>query len=164
MGNSFILHAIRKAQHLHSPPVILLSCLGFSDFLVGVICQPFLVAFKIAEIVDNFNAYWTLRILQSISIHITSVASLLTLTAVSIDRLLAPLTVQATRLSPFLEYSKPLSYFGISCTTVVISRFLDKQFRVELSPHHYSPSNIYGYYSQFHQNLSDRSQTPTPDK
>ena len=88
-GNFIILHAIRKDQHLHSPCFILLCCLAFSDLLVGAICQQFLVAHKIAELVDNFPTFCTLRIIQNLSGYITSGVSLLTLTAVSIDRLLA---------------------------------------------------------------------------
>ena len=87
VGNFVILHAIRKAHHLHSPAFM--CCLAFSDFLVGAICQPFLVAYIIAEIVGNFNAYCTLRMSQLISSYILSGVSLHTLSAVSIDRLLA---------------------------------------------------------------------------
>ena len=87
--NFIILHAIRKDQHLHSPCFILLCCLAFSDLLVGAICQPFFVAHKIAELVDNFPTYCTLRIIQNLSGYMTSGCSLLTLAAVSIDRLLA---------------------------------------------------------------------------
>ena len=89
VGNSLILHAIRITQDLHSPSFILLGCLAASDLLVGAICQPLFGAYKIAELVENFSAYCTLRMFQSISGWITSGVSLLTLTAVSIDRLLA---------------------------------------------------------------------------
>ena len=88
-GNFIVLHAIRKDQNLHSPCFILLCCLAFSDLLVGAICQPFLVAHKIAELVDNFPTYCTLRIIHNVSGYITSGVSLFTLAAVSIDRLLA---------------------------------------------------------------------------
>ena len=56
---------------------------------MGAICQPFLVAHKIAELVDKFPTYCTLRIIQNLSGYITSGVSLLTSAAVSIDRLLA---------------------------------------------------------------------------
>ena len=89
VGNVIILHAIRKDQRLYSPCFILLCCLAFSDLLVGAICQPFFVAHKIAELVDSFPTFCTLGIIQNLSGYITSGVSLLTLTAVSIDRLLA---------------------------------------------------------------------------
>ena len=56
---------------------------------MGAICQSFLVAYKIAELRDNFAVYCTLRTFYDISGLITSGVSLLTLTAVFVDRLLA---------------------------------------------------------------------------
>ena len=117
-GNFIVLHAIRKDQNLHSPCFILL----FSDLLVGAICQPFLVALKIAELMDNFPTYCTLGIIQNLSGFITSGVSLLTLTAVSIDRLLA--------VSLHLRYSEivtvprvfqtAFSLWIFSITTVIV--------------------------------------------
>ena len=89
LGNFIIIHTIRKVQDFHSPSFILLCCLAVSDLLVGAICQLLFVAFKIAEVVDNFNAYCLLRMASDLSCHITSGVSLLILAAVSIDRLLA---------------------------------------------------------------------------
>jgi len=89
MGNLVILRAICKAPELHSPSFTLLSCLAASDLLVGAICQPFFVAYKVAELVENFTAYCILRMFQVISSWITSGVSFLILAAISIDRLLA---------------------------------------------------------------------------
>lgn len=88
VGNYIVLRAIFKAADLHSPSFVLLSCLAIADFFVGLICQPFFVAYKVAEHMENFGAYCTLRMFQSISSWITSGVSLLTLAAVSVDRLL----------------------------------------------------------------------------
>ncbi|KAL9974804.1 hypothetical protein ACROYT_G011890 [Oculina patagonica] len=88
-GNVVILHVIWRKQELHSPSFILLFCLAASDLVVGVICQPFFVAFHIAELVGNANAYCAFRIIQSISSYTTTGVSLATLSGISIDRLLA---------------------------------------------------------------------------
>lgn len=88
-GNLIILRVIWKTQELHSPSFILLFCLALSDLLVGLICQPFFVAYKIAELGNDFTAYCILRMIQSISGWTTAGASLLTLSGVSVDRLLA---------------------------------------------------------------------------
>lgn len=72
--------------HHHSP---FLFCLAASDLFVGLICQPFFVAFKIAELGSNFATYCTLRMIQSLSSWTTSGVSLLILSGVSVDRLLA---------------------------------------------------------------------------
>ncbi len=88
-GNFIILHVIWKTQELHSPSSILLFCLAASDLLVGLICQPFFVAYKIAELVGNFRAYCILRMIQNISGFTTAGASLAILSGISVDRLLA---------------------------------------------------------------------------
>ena len=89
IGNSVILYVIWKTQELHSPSYVFLFCLAASDLLVGLICQPSFVGLKIAELGNDSNVYCTLIIIQAISSWTTSGASLLTLSAVSIDRLLA---------------------------------------------------------------------------
>ncbi|XP_078368331.1 melanocyte-stimulating hormone receptor-like [Oculina patagonica] len=88
-GNFIILNVIWKKQELHSPSFFLLFCLAASDLIVGLICQPFFVAYKIAELVDNFSAYCVFKMIQNISGWTTSGVSLLTLGLVSVDRLLA---------------------------------------------------------------------------
>lgn len=88
-GNSVILHAIRKTRQPHSPSFAFLFCLATSDLFVGLICQPSFVAYKIAELGDNFGVYCTLRVIQSMSSWTTSGVSFLILSGVSIDRLLA---------------------------------------------------------------------------
>ena len=89
IGNSVVLHVIRNTQEFHSPSFFLLFCLAASDLLVGLICQPLFVAFKIAELENDFSVYCAMRMAHVISSWTTSGASLLTLSAVSIDRLLA---------------------------------------------------------------------------
>ena len=89
IGNSVILYVIWKTQELHSPSYVFLFCLAASDLLVGLICQPSFVGLKIAELGNDSSVYCTLIIIQAISSWTTSGASLLTLSAVSIDRLLA---------------------------------------------------------------------------
>ena len=88
MGNSVILHVIWKTQELHSPSFILLSCLAASDFLVGLICQPFFVAYKIAELENNLSVYCTLRMIYTIPGWITTGVSLVTLSLVSVHQFL----------------------------------------------------------------------------
>ena len=88
-GNFIILRVIWKTQELHSPSFILLFCLAAADLLVGLICQPFFVAYQIAELTDNFSAYCILRMIQNISGWIATGVSFGTLSGVSIDRLLA---------------------------------------------------------------------------
>ena len=114
-GNFIILYVIRKDQDFHSPSFILLACLALSDLLVGAICQPFSVAFKIFELVDNFPGYCTLRMLFDTSGWITAGVSFLTLAAVSVDRLLA--------LTLHLRYQSVVTIRRVIQTSIAIWMF-----------------------------------------
>ena len=87
--NTTILLAIKNTCDLHTPSFVLLGSLAASDLLVGLVCQPLFVASKIAELERNLTAYCWLRLLQSRTAWNTSGVSLLTVAAVSVDRLLA---------------------------------------------------------------------------
>ena len=114
-GNFVTVYAIRKNQDLHSPSFMLLCCLALSDLLVGAICQPSFVAFKIAELGDDFTAYCTFRMFSDISSYITSGISLLVLAAVSVDRLLA--------LTLHLRYSTVVTGPRVFQTTFLLWSF-----------------------------------------
>ena len=122
LGNSVILHAIRKSAELHSPSFALLYCLATSDLLVGLVCQPFLVAYKIAELLDNSRAYCTLRMFQSISSWISSGVSLLTLTAVSPSSSNSSFTIQHDRYhtSGVPNSLSSLDLFNYSCYVIKV--------------------------------------------
>lgn len=125
LGNSVILHAISQTQELHSPSFALLFCLATSDLLVGLICQPFFVAYKTAELVGSFSMYCTLRMIQSISSWITSGVSLLTLAVVSVDRLLAlTLHLRYNMVVTIPRVLKTVFLLWIFCTTLVLLRFV----------------------------------------
>ena len=89
VANSTILLAIKNTCDLHTPSFVLLGSLAATDLLVGLVCQPLFVAFKIAELERNLTAYCWLRLLQSRTAWTTSGVSCLTVAAVSVDRLLA---------------------------------------------------------------------------
>ena len=124
MGNSVILHVIRKTQELHSPSFVLLFCLAASDLLVGLICQPLFVAYKIAELGNDFSVYCILRMIQTISGWITSGVSLLTLSTVFVDRLLAlTLHLRYTMIVTVPRVCQTAVFLWIFAVTVVMLRF-----------------------------------------
>ncbi|XP_078368329.1 melanocyte-stimulating hormone receptor-like [Oculina patagonica] len=128
-GNFTILHVIWKKQELHSPSFFLLFCLASSDLLVGLICQPFFVAYQIAELVDNFRAYCALRMIQNISGWITAGASLAILSAVSVDRLLAlTLHLRYSTIVTVQRISQTVFVFWILSVTIVMLRFWIRQW------------------------------------
>jgi len=130
-GNALILHVIWKTQELHSPSFIFLFCLAATDLLVGLITQPFYVAYKIAELTNNYGAYCILRMIKSISGWTTSGASLAILSGVSIDRLLvltlhlrynAIVTVQRVLQTVFVVW--------MLSVTIVMLRFRIRQWLI----------------------------------
>lgn len=123
-GNYIILRAIWKTRELHSPSFILLFCLAAADLLVGLICQPFFVAYQIAELTDNFSAYCILRMIQNISGWITTGVSFGTLSGVSIDRLLAlTLHLRYNTIVTVQRIVRAVSVFWILSIAVVMVRF-----------------------------------------
>ena len=88
-GNAVVLRAIQNARALHSPSSVMLCCLAFSDLLVGMVCQPLFVGYKMTQLLGKIDASCVVATLNDIAAYITSGASILTLAAVSVDRLLS---------------------------------------------------------------------------
>jgi len=87
MGNVLIFVALRKVSSLHPPSKLLFGCLASTDFCVGLISQPLFVIFIFAPELSKLCYYPTILI-NTIG-FIFSGVSLLTITAISVDRLLA---------------------------------------------------------------------------
>ena len=98
LGNFIVMLVIWKTRELHTPSFALIFCLAVSDFLVGLVGQPSFVAYKVAELLENFNGYCKARIIQFFIGWITSGVSFLTLSGVCVDRLLAVLAIGVTAL------------------------------------------------------------------
>ena len=92
LGNTLILIALRKVTSLHSTTKLLFQCLAITDLGVGLISQPLYVIHNIFVINFNLKIWNIISILYYItwasSICLCAV-SLLTTTALSLDRLLA---------------------------------------------------------------------------
>ena len=89
LGNFLILAALNKESSLHPPSKLLYRCLATADLLVGVVNQPLIATYWISLV----NEHWSLCRYARGAVFISSIAlcgvSLLTLTAISVDRLLA---------------------------------------------------------------------------
>ena len=91
LGNSLILVSLHKESSLHPPSKLLYRCLATTDLLVGLVAQPLCATL-------SFSYSWTLkdwRIFHYtneaviVTSHMLCGVSLLTMTAISVDRLLA---------------------------------------------------------------------------
>lgn len=88
-GNVLVLMAIWTTQLSRSPSNILLSTLAFADLQVGLLVQTTFICYKMAEIFGA--AEWSCygRFVNIVFGYSTTAVSLLTLTAIAIERFLA---------------------------------------------------------------------------
>ena len=87
LGNVLILVAIQKVSSLHSSSKLLFGCLASTDLCVGLITQPLHVAF-LTSAEHSENCFYVSILFNTIGVFFSGV-SLLTITAISVDRLLA---------------------------------------------------------------------------
>ena len=89
LGNILILIALHKESSLHPPSKLLLRSLATTDLLVGLIAEPVFVIYCISKANEHWNMFRYASLVGFTSSHIFCGVSVLTLTAISVDRLLA---------------------------------------------------------------------------
>lgn len=89
LGNVLILFALHKESSLHPPSKLLLRCLAITDLCVGLISHPMFAAQLLFKMYEVRNLCSPFNIWESLLSVIFGGVSLLTVTAVSVDRLLA---------------------------------------------------------------------------
>ena len=89
LGNTLILFAFRKDTSIHPSSKHLYRNLAITDLCVGIIVEPLNVAYAISVV----NRRWDICNYTILTVYFASVTlcgvSLITLTAISVDRLLA---------------------------------------------------------------------------
>ena len=89
VGNTLILVALHKETSLHPPSKLLYRNLAITDLCVGIISEPLFVTYFTSVVNERWDicyyAFWAV----SYSGFILCAVSLLTVTAISVDRLLA---------------------------------------------------------------------------
>ncbi len=87
VGNVLIIVALQKVSCLHPPSKLLLGCLASTDLCVGLIAQPLHVAFLTSP-EHSITCYYFYAASNCTCVFFGGV-SLLTITAISVDRYLA---------------------------------------------------------------------------
>ena len=87
LGNIFIIIALKRASNLRPSSKLLFGCLASTDLCVGLITQPLFVAYIISP-EHSMLCYYLSILFTRLSILLGGV-SVSTLTAISVDRLLA---------------------------------------------------------------------------
>ena len=89
LGNALILIALRKESSLHPPSKLLLSSLATTDLCVGLILEPLTVIYLVSVVNEHWNICHYVSVTGYVIGVILFAVSLLILTAISVDRLLA---------------------------------------------------------------------------
>lgn len=89
VGNALVFFAIWKTKLRKSESNILLSMLALADFQVGLFVQTSFVAYKLTEIFREAELSCYSRFVNIVFGYATTAVSLLTLTAIAIERFLA---------------------------------------------------------------------------
>ena len=89
LGNALIIVGLHKESSLHPPSKLLLRCLATTDLCAGLISEPMNVAYTMSELNGHWNICRYLKAAEYLTSLILCGVSLLTLTAISVDRLLA---------------------------------------------------------------------------
>ena len=89
LGNGLIVVALRRESSLHPPSKLLLSNLATTDLCVGLISHPLFAIFLLSVMNESWDVCRYSSVIGFIADPIFCGVSLSTLTAISVDRLLA---------------------------------------------------------------------------
>ena len=89
LGNVLILIAFHKESSLHPPSKLLLRSLATTDLCVGLISEPVIITYWISVVNEHWNICRYALVAHFITGYTLGGASMCTLTAISLDRLLA---------------------------------------------------------------------------
>ena len=89
LGNTLILVALHKETSLHPPSKLLYRNLAITDLCVGIIAEPLYVTYFTSVVNERWDICYHANWAKDFSSYTLCSVSLLTLTAISVDRLLA---------------------------------------------------------------------------
>ena len=89
LGNTLILVALRKESSLHPPSKLLYRCLATTDLCIALISEPSSVAYWLSFVSRDWKLCKFGLSAYFIASHTICSVSILTMTAISVDRLLA---------------------------------------------------------------------------
>ena len=88
-GNSLILVALCKESSLHPPSKLLYRCLATTDLLVGLVAQPLNALYWMSVVQEHWSLCQYVFDAANITAYVLLLVTLMTMTAISVDRLLA---------------------------------------------------------------------------
>ena len=89
LGNSLMLHCLRKSQSLHAPTKALFCSLALSDLGVGLFVFPLFSAYCFTVVFSNVDLFCNIQDPYGIVAYCLGSVSFLTMTALALDRFYA---------------------------------------------------------------------------
>lgn len=122
LGNALILFALRKDCSLHPPSKLLLRCLATTDLLVGLIAEPSNVTYLMSLLQSEWHLCRLSAAISFIVGYLLGTVSLLAISAISVDRLLALYLGLRYRQVVTLKRTHGLILiFWIACSVAAVS-------------------------------------------
>ena len=134
LGNTLILVALRKDTSIHSPSKLLYRNLAITDLCVGVIVEPL----RVAHWTSVVNGRWDICYYAYLTEHFAGFTlcsvSLITLAAISVDRLLALLLGLRYRQVVTLKRTRLIAIGGwivsiVGASTSFLNLLIDSLYR-----------------------------------
>ena len=110
LENSLILVAPHKESSLHSPSKLLYRCLATTDLLIGLVTQPLYATYWMSLVHEHWSLCRYSNYATGVTGYVLCLVSLLTLTAISVDRLLHIVGTEIQRNCNFEAHVYHLSY------------------------------------------------------
>ena len=88
-GNSLVLVALHKESSLHPPSKLLYRCLATTDLLAGLLAHPLVASLWISVVHKHWSICRFVLDASLVTSYVLHFVSLMTTTAISVDRLLA---------------------------------------------------------------------------
>ena len=110
LENTLILVALHKDTSLHPPSKLLFRNLAITDLFVGITAEPLYVVYLMSEVKERWDVCFYAQVSGLSASNILCSVSFLTMTAISVDRLLA--------LSLGLRYRRVVT-FKKTCVTII---------------------------------------------
>jgi len=135
IGNTLILVALHKESSLHPPSKLLFRSLATTDLCVGIIVEPLAVTYWMSLVNKRLHICRYALAASNVVGHVLTAVSLLTLSAISVDRLLALLvglryrqvvTLKRTYVAVIVFWIASVVFFTIHFWNTLLASWFDK--------------------------------------
>ena len=126
LENILILVALHKDTSLHPPSKLLFSNLAITDLFVGITAEPLYVVYCMSEVRERWDVCFYAQVSGLSASYILCAVSLSTMTAISVDRLLAlSLGLRYRQVVTFKRTRITITGFWICSIVYASSQFLN---------------------------------------